>query len=269
LKYGPSVTLIDLSVGGALIESDVPLRPGSNLSLELDGASHVVVPLQVIRCQLTSLGEKPLYRGACAFSELTELPGLPLQPSTTASTPSENGVANAPEFESIFDLCSDLAVSRPQPARELPLPPNLIETRSSTAGETSSGWRMVILRYLDGRILRGFCNDFSSSRSQFHLWPSVNARASQRMMVPLSQLKAVFFVREFGGNAAYVERREFDASAHGRKMEITFVDGEVVVGSTLTYRPDGPGFFLHPADALSNNTRIFVVTGSVRHTRFI
>jgi hypothetical protein len=52
-------------------------------------------------------------------------------------------------------------------------------------------------------------------------------------------------------------------------MEITFIDGEVVIGTTLAYRPDGPGFFLHPADALSNNMRIFIVTGSVRHTRFI
>jgi hypothetical protein len=269
LKYGPSVRLIDLSVAGALIESDTQLRPGSNLALELDGASHVVVPIRVVRCQLTSLREKPLYRGACAFRRLTELPGLPLQSSTATNTSPEDGARNDPEFESLFDLYSDLAVSRPQPGSELTLPPNLIEARSSNTGETSSGWRMVILRYLDGRILRGFCNDFSSSRSQFHLWPSVTAQASQRMMVPLSQLKAVFFVREFGGNAAYVERQEFDGAAHGRKMEITFVDGEVVVGSTLGYRPDGPGFFLHPADTLSNNMRIFVVTGSVRHARFI
>jgi hypothetical protein len=253
LKYGPSVRLIDLSVGGALLESDVQLRPGSNLALELDGASHLVVPLRVIRCQLTSLHEKPLYRGACAFRQLAELPGLSLPPSTMIDGPWDS------------DLSADLAVTRPQPTSELTVPPSSAEAPNSI----SSGWRMVILRYLDGKLLKGFCNDFSSLRTQFHLWPSVNARASQRMMVPLARLKAVFFVRDFGGNAAYVERREFDGAAHGRKMEITFIDGEVVIGTTLAYRPDGPGFFLHPADALSNNMRIFIVTGSVRHTRFI
>jgi hypothetical protein len=266
-KYGPSVRLIDLSVGGALLESDVQLRPGSNLALELDGASRVVVPLRVIRCQLTSLREKPLYRGACAFTQLTELPGLSLQPSTSIDARWEDGGTNGLAAGSAFDLFAEFADAdaAAQPSAALALPPGLVEAPSSM----SSAWRMVILRYLDGALLKGFCNDFSSTRTQFHLWPSVNAEASQRMMVPLARLKAVFFVRDFGGNAAYVERREFDGAAHGRKMEITFIDGEVVIGTTLAYRPDGPGFFLHPADALSNNMRIFIVTASVRHTRFI
>jgi hypothetical protein len=265
LKYGPSVRLIDLSVGGALLETDVQLRPGSNLTLELVGASHVVVPLRVIRCQLTSLHEKPLYRGACAFRQLTELPGLSLERSATIDAVWDGGEKNDAAFDANFELYSDLAGIAPQPTSEPTVAPSLVEASSPT----SPGWRMVILRYLDGKLLKGFCNDFSSSRTQFHLWPSINARASQRMMVPLARLKAVFFVRDFGGNAAYVERREFDGAAHGRKMEITFIDGEVVIGTTLAYRPDGPGFFLHPADALSNNMRIFIVTGSVRHTRFI
>jgi hypothetical protein len=263
LKYGPSVRLIDLSVGGALLETDVQLRPGSNLTLELNGASHVAVPLRVIRCQLTSLHEKPLYRGACAFSHLTELPGLSLERSTMIDAIWDDGEKNDAAFDATFALYS--AGTAPQPTSERTVPSSVVEA----SNPTSSGWRMVILRYLDGKLLKGFCNDFSSTRTQFHLWPSVNARASERMMVPLARLKAVFFVRDFDGNAAYVERREFDGAAHGRKMEITFIDGEVVIGTTLAYRPDGPGFFLHPADALSNNTRIFIVTGSVRHTRFI
>jgi hypothetical protein len=268
LKYGPSVRLIDLSAGGALLESDVQLRPGSNLSLELDGASHLVVPLRVIRCQLTSLREKPWYRGACAFRELTELPGLSLQLPTTTDAPWNVGAKHDAAFGSTFDLYADLEETGPQSSSGLTVPASLVDVPSSGRGGTS-GWRMVILRYLDGRLLKGFCNDFSSSRTQFHLWPSVNAAASQAVMVPLARLKAVFFVRDFAGNAAYVERPEFDGAAHGRKMEITFIDGEVVIGTTLAYRPDGPGFFLHPADALSNNMRIFIVTGSVRHTRFI
>ena len=47
IKNGPRVTLIDLSVGGVLLESDNRLCPGSVLALELVGSSPVVVPALV------------------------------------------------------------------------------------------------------------------------------------------------------------------------------------------------------------------------------
>jgi hypothetical protein len=81
-------------------------------------------------------------------------------------------------------------------------------------------------------------------------------------------LKAVFFVRDFAGNPAYIEPKTVDRPPQGRKIEVTFVDGEVIPGSTLSYRPDGHGFFVRPADPGSNNIRIFVVSGAVRHVRF-
>jgi hypothetical protein len=127
---------------------------------------------------------------------------------------------------------------------------------------------MIVLRYLDGTVLRGFSNDFSAARTHFHLWSSAGT-SSRPMIVPLSGLKAVFFVRDFDGDPEYVERRTFATATHGRKMEVTFLDGEVILGSTLNYRQDGSGFFLCPADSGSNNVRIFVVSGSVRHARFI
>ena len=69
------------------------------------------------------------------------------------------------------------------------------------------------------------------------------------MFVPASQLKAVFFVRDFAGNADYVEQRSFDSAVEGRRIEVTFGDDEVLVGLTLAYRTDGLGFFLTPADS--------------------
>jgi hypothetical protein len=238
IKNGPRVTLIDLSVGGALLESDNRLCPGSVLALELVGSSQIVVPLRVVRSQIASLREGALYRGACAFKRPLELPGLLGQSYTTTV--------------------------------RLPLiPPSSAEIPGSGAGQLSVGWSMVVLRYLDGSSLRGFSNDFSAARAQFHLWPSVGASPSEQMIVPLSRLKAVFFVRDFEGNPGYVERHAFETAPTGRKMEVTFLDGEVIVGSTLSYRPEGAGFFLCPADPRSNNARIFVVCGSVRHARFI
>jgi hypothetical protein len=238
IKNGPRVTLIDLSVGGALLESDNRLCPGSVLALELVGSSQIVVPLRVVRSQIASLRKGALYRGACAFKRPLELPAFLRQSSTTVAP--------------------------------LPMPsPSFAETPGSGAGQVSVGWSMVVLRYLDGSSLKGFSNDFSAARAQFHLWPSVGASPSEQMIVPLSRLKAVFFVRDFDGKPGYVDRQEFETLPTGRKIELTFLDGEVIVGSTLSYRPEGTGFFLCPADPRSNNARIFVVCGSVRHARFI
>src|SRR5262245_27434947 len=75
---GYEVTLVDLSEGGALLEVDAPLRPGVGLTLELSGPGiEAAVPLEVLRCYISTLrGETTIYRGACVFGHLIELPGL-------------------------------------------------------------------------------------------------------------------------------------------------------------------------------------------------
>jgi hypothetical protein len=141
--------------------------------------------------------------------------------------------------------------------------------RPSAPRVTTSNWQKLVVRYKDGRLVKGFSHDFNPTRSQFAIWPSINAPEHEGILVPVSVLKAVFFVRDFRGDSSYVEDRSFDAAAHGRRVEVTFADNEVVVGTTLSYRPDGQGFFLNPADPRANNIRIFVVTSAVRHVRFL
>jgi hypothetical protein len=238
LKHGPSVTLIDLSVGGVLLETDDRLCPGSNLALEIVGSSQIVVPLRVVRSQIASLREGMLYRGACAFGRPLELPDFLLESSTRTTV---------------------LRTSRPDP----------VPTVGPSAGRPPAGWSLVVLRYLDGKPLRGFCKDFNASRTQFHLLPSIETSPTRQMICPMTGLKAVFFVRDFDGDPAHVERQTFDVATHGRRLEVSFLDGEVMVGSTLNYRAQGAGFFLCPADPDSNNIRIFVVRSSVRHVRFM
>jgi hypothetical protein len=89
--------------------------------------------------------------------------------------------------------------------------------------------------------------------------------------VKLEDLKAVFFVRDFTGNAKHVERKQLAPGerSQGRLMEVTCKDGEVIVGTTTGYDPKRPGFFLFPIDPSSNNARVFVVTSSVRTARFL
>ena len=61
-----------------------------------------------------------------------------------------------------------------------------------------------------------------------------------------------------------MDGRTFAERTQGRKIEVTFADGEQMVGSTLGYRPDGTGFFVSPADGDGNNLRVFVLPGGVK-----
>lgn len=44
---------------------------------------------------------------------------------------------------------------------------------------------------------------------------------------------------------------------------------EVLVGPTLGYDPNRPGFFLFDADPVNNNVRLFAMSTSVREVRFL
>ncbi len=127
----------------------------------------------------------------------------------------------------------------------------------------------VVVRYMDGRMLKGYTSDFLATRPYFHLSPAAAGPSGPRVSVPIGHLKAVFFVREFDGQASHVESRAFEERAQGRKVEVAFLDDEVLVGTTLNYRPDGGGFTVFPADPQSNNLRVFVVASAVRHVRLL
>lgn len=77
IKFGPSVALVDVSAGGALLETDTSLKPDSEALLELVGsAGEAVVPFRVVRCQISALNGSPRYLGACAFKEPLDLDEL-------------------------------------------------------------------------------------------------------------------------------------------------------------------------------------------------
>jgi hypothetical protein len=150
-------------------------------------------------------------------------------------------------------------------------PPSERAERAMSEAESSpvpSAWQKIVVRYVEGQILKGYTHDFGATRQQFSLWPSPVAAAHERVIVPLARLKAVFFVRDFAGNPDYVERTDTGEAQHGRRIEVTLVDDEVIVGRTLSYRADGSGFFVVPADPRANNIRVFVVASSVRQVRF-
>ncbi len=113
-----------------------------------------------------------------------------------------------------------------------------------------------------GRLLKGHANDFSPMRSTFHL--RLDDPAGEIVEVHLKNLKAVFFVRDFFGDPAYRESRDFSkAPAYGKRIKVTFEDGEVFFGTSEGIHRNRIGFFISPADPGVNTIRAFVINESI------
>jgi len=118
--------------------------------------------------------------------------------------------------------------------------------------------------------VKGFTQDFLPNKDRFHLHPAERA-SGEASEVLLKELKALFFVKDFSGDPQYHERKKYleGEKPTGKKVQVTFKDGEILVGSTLGYDPSRPGFFFFPADPKSNNIRIFAILPSVKNVRYI
>ncbi|MEE9219350.1 MAG: hypothetical protein V3U98_09830 [Acidobacteriota bacterium] len=114
----------------------------------------------------------------------------------------------------------------------------------------------VVIHYLDGRLLRGRSKFFFRGQENVRV---VNLRG-RTVCVPLEEVKAIFFVQRLRGRKDYHEIKRFTAASpqFGRQIEIQFLDGEVLKGRTLDYKPEERGFYLKPSDPASNNEMVFV-----------
>jgi len=244
---GHAVSIVDLSAGGALLDSPSPLRPDSVLTLELAGRGFdEAIQFRVVRCQIGSLQRgRAIYRGACEFTRRIDLP---------AEEPARARVLYPGQFA----------------GPEVVIPPDTASNPATapTDAPHAVGWQKIVVRYTEGQLLKGYTHDFNPARPQFSLWPSPASKPEDRVIVPLARLKGVFFVKDFAGNPDYIERTAAEHPQHGRRIEVTLLDNEVIAGRTLNYRPDGYGFFVMPADPLANNIRVFIVAAAVRQVRF-
>ena len=125
----------------------------------------------------------------------------------------------------------------------------------------------IVARYADGRTVKGTSLDFSPAKIAFHMTSYEPGARPVRVLV--QDLKAVFFVKDLIGNAAYTDVQQFDKPSPGRKVRVTFADGEVLVGTTQTYQHDKPTFMVSPADPKSNNDRVCVVLKAVTAVDFL
>jgi Family of unknown function (DUF6982) len=122
----------------------------------------------------------------------------------------------------------------------------------------------VVVAFLDGRRLKGYLFNFSALKESFRLFPSEPEEEKSGSDVYMKDLKAVFFVKDLTGDQGYKETPGAGEIKHGRKVVVTFQDGEELSGATDAYNAQKLGFFMFPLDPKSNNLRIFVVNKNVR-----
>jgi hypothetical protein len=121
----------------------------------------------------------------------------------------------------------------------------------------------IVVHDKGGNVFKGTTADFFPKRPLFHL--SVGGMHGDEMKkIVVDHLKAVFFVKDFGGDKDYNEAEGLDAlPGSGKKIRVVFKDGETLSGYTHAINMEQPGFFLVPADPKSNNERIFIVFSSL------
>lgn len=132
----------------------------------------------------------------------------------------------------------------------------------------------VVIRFADGRVVKGYLRSFSEASPVVTI---LDADSGELRSAEIQELKAIFFVRSFVGDAEYHELKTYGVRrSRGHRIFIKFSDGEDMVGFLegdvpwekgffLSKRSrEGIGFYILPADRLSNNSRIFVIASAVR-----
>lgn len=137
----------------------------------------------------------------------------------------------------------------------------------TTPPNSADKMNRAVVAFLDGRRLKGYLLNFSALKENFRLFHNEPGKDQAGSDILLRDLKAIFFVKDFSGNPEAKEIPSGDAPRHGRKIVVTFRDGEELSGMTEGYNAQKPGFFMFPLAANSNNLRIFVINKNVRHVK--
>jgi hypothetical protein len=231
VKYGQDVSVIDLSSGGVLFETTGELKPESTIVLEFAAVTRTfLVPSRVLRCHdIGTFDNNRRLEGACAFRR-----PLPID-----------------------DLVADA------------LPATGAARTTARDASTWAGWQQVIGKYRDGRTVRGYTNDFSPTKPYLHVSPT--PFADETKFISMMHLDALFFLADATtADANERESAERGSSAtRGRRVAMALPNGKEIIGTTLTYRHDGGGFFVRPLDSDAGATRIFVTQSGIKNIRFL
>ena len=95
----------------------------------------------------------------------------------------------------------------------------------------------AVVAFLDGQRLKGYVFNFSATKENFRLFPAEPAQQKSGSDILMKDLKAIFFVKDLEGDPENSETRGENRSIHGRKIVVTFNDGEELSGTTVAYSP--------------------------------
>ena len=124
----------------------------------------------------------------------------------------------------------------------------------------------IIVRFTDGKILKGTTADLFPNKTVFHL---KDKDSGSTLEIDIFYLKAIYFVKSFEGNSGYQEKDDIERVGLGKKIKVLFKDGETLIGYTQGYSPNRDIFIVFPADPDSNNEKAFVVTNATSKVSFI
>jgi hypothetical protein len=106
----------------------------------------------------------------------------------------------------------------------------------------------IVVKYKDGKIVKGWTTDFGPNKEIFHLH-LLEEYSKDILEIEMSSLKAVFFVPS------------------QRKIIIIFKDGENFYGTAHSYNPERKGFFVYPINLRDNNDRVFIINPAVNSVK--
>lgn len=116
----------------------------------------------------------------------------------------------------------------------------------------------VVAHFIDHDIVKGTSMDVDPGKPVCH----IQSPDRGAVEVKLSEVKALFYVRDFGGQPEYDESHHpqpGDSRLRGSHLvELTFADGEKLGCLMNRYPPNRPFFFVLPMDQRSNNIRILI-----------
>lgn len=107
----------------------------------------------------------------------------------------------------------------------------------------------VVAKFKDGTLIKGKTNNFFPNKKLFHLnidgcrASEIATKKPELIEIDVEKLKAAFFVKDFKGNQDYKDLYDDNLLGSGKKAEVQFIDGEIIIGYVLNYSPDRHGFF--------------------------
>lgn len=125
----------------------------------------------------------------------------------------------------------------------------------------------VVIHFKNSGIKKGYLKKFAFYRDNFTLLEvdkKNKVRSKGETDISVSDIKAIFFVKDLDGNKGYRETWDMAREGFGDRVEVTFVDGERIVGYAKDHAQKQTGFILYPADPKSNNYIVGVFHSSIK-----